>query len=121
MNQPRKHAVVTGGGSGVGEAIALKLADESNLVTILGRRKEPLKIVAKKHKNINWKVCDISKSEEVKNCYNRLISYSGDFHGASSYYTQNEEDFRLTQVFFFFGMNIPYELVPQIRCSRYGI
>ena len=56
MNQPRKHAVVTGGGSGVGEAIALKLADESNLVTILGRRKEPLKIVANKHKNINWKV-----------------------------------------------------------------
>ena len=62
-----------------------------------------------------------TKTLEVKNCYNRLIAYSGDFHGASSYYTQNEEDFRLTQVFFFFGMNIPYELVPQIRCSRYGI
>tara|TARA_B100001094_G_scaffold258353_1_gene258138 strand:- start:36 stop:725 length:690 start_codon:yes stop_codon:yes gene_type:complete len=62
-----------------------------------------------------------TKTLEVKNCYNRLISYSGDFHGASSYYTQNEEDFRLTQVFFFFGMNIPYESVPQIRCSRYGI
>ena len=55
MNLPRKHAVVTGGGTGVGEAIALKLADESDLVTILGRRKEPLKIVANKHKNINWK------------------------------------------------------------------
>ena len=62
-----------------------------------------------------------TKTVEVKNCYNRLILYGGEFHGASNYYTQNEEDFRLTQVFFFFGMNIPYELVPKVRCSKYGI
>ena len=80
MNLPRKHAVVTGGGTGVGEAIALKLADESNLVTILGRRKEPLKIVANKHKNINWKVCDISKSVEVENCYNEIRSAYGNIN-----------------------------------------
>ena len=80
MNLPRKHAVVTGGGSGVGEAIALKLADESNLVTILGRRKEPLKIVANKHKNINWKVCDISKSEEVESCYNDIRTAYGNIN-----------------------------------------
>ena len=80
MNQSRKHAVVTGGGSGVGEAIALKLADESNLVTILGRRKEPLKIVANKHKNINWKVCDISKSKEVESCYNDIRTAYGNIN-----------------------------------------
>ena len=80
MNLPRKHAVVTGGGSGVGEAIALKLADESNLVTILGRRKEPLKIVANKHKNINWKVCDISKSKEVESCYNDIRTAYGNIN-----------------------------------------
>jgi len=80
MNLPRKHAVVTGGGTGVGEAIALKLADESNLVTILGRRKEPLKIVANKHKNINWKVCDISKSKEVESCYNDIRSAYGNIN-----------------------------------------
>ena len=40
---------------------------------------------------------------EVKNFYNRLICYNGSqFHGASNYYMKNEEDFRLTQVFFFF-------------------
>jgi NAD(P)-dependent dehydrogenase (short-subunit alcohol dehydrogenase family) len=33
-----KHAVVTGGGSGVGAAIALKLAEHEVKVTILGRR-----------------------------------------------------------------------------------
>ena len=40
---------------------------------------------------------------EVKNSYNTLICYDGSqFHGASNYYMNNEEDFRLTQVFFFF-------------------
>ena len=40
---------------------------------------------------------------EVKNSYNRLLCYDGkQFHGASNYYMKNEEDFRLTQVFFFF-------------------
>ena len=54
MTLKNKHAVVTGGGSGVGEAIALKLAENSSLVTILGRRDKPLKKVSAKHKNINW-------------------------------------------------------------------
>tara|TARA_B100001996_G_C18492944_1_gene528361 strand:- start:64 stop:753 length:690 start_codon:yes stop_codon:yes gene_type:complete len=62
-----------------------------------------------------------TKTMEVKNVYNRMILYSGEFHGASNYYMQNEEDFRLTQVFFIFGMKIPYDLVPKIRCSKYGI
>jgi len=80
MSQYRKHAIVTGGGSGVGEAIALKLADESNLVTIIGRRENPLKNVSNKHKNINWKVCDVSKSQEVESCYNDIRSEYGNIN-----------------------------------------
>ncbi len=76
----KKHAVVSGGGSGVGEAIALKLADESNLVTILGRRQEPLKNVANKHKNISWRVCDVSNSDEVNNCYKDIRSAYGNIN-----------------------------------------
>ena len=80
MSQYRRHAIVTGGGSGVGEAIALKLADESNLVTIIGRRENPLKNVSNKHKNINWKVCDVSKSQEVESCYNDIRSEYGNIN-----------------------------------------
>ena len=77
MTLKNKHAVVTGGGSGVGEAIALKLAENSSLVTILGRRDKPLKQVSAKHKNINWRVCDVSNSEEVEGCYNDIRSEYG--------------------------------------------
>ncbi|WP_292189375.1 SDR family NAD(P)-dependent oxidoreductase, partial [Mesorhizobium sp.] len=41
-----KHALVTGGGSGVGRAIALALADAGIDVTICGRREAELAKVA---------------------------------------------------------------------------
>ena len=80
MTLKNKHAVVTGGGSGVGEAIALKLAENSSLVTILGRRDKPLKKVSAKHKNINWRVCNVSSSEEVESCYNDIRSEYGNIN-----------------------------------------
>ena len=59
---------------------------------------------------------------EVKNCYNRMIAYSGNqWHGQTNYYMPSDEDFRLTQVFFFYDMKLPIELIPQTRCNRYGI
>ncbi|QNA85292.1 SDR family oxidoreductase [Sphingomonas sp. So64.6b] len=40
------HAVVTGGGTGIGAAIARRLAAEGALLTLVGRRIEPLRAVA---------------------------------------------------------------------------
>jgi NAD(P)-dependent dehydrogenase (short-subunit alcohol dehydrogenase family) len=41
-----RHAVVTGGGTGIGAAIAMALAAEGAKLTLLGRRREPLEEVA---------------------------------------------------------------------------
>jgi NAD(P)-dependent dehydrogenase (short-subunit alcohol dehydrogenase family) len=55
-----RHALVTGGGSGVGRAIALALAEAGVEVTICGRRKAPLESVAGEGKRIHAIVADVS-------------------------------------------------------------
>tara|TARA_B100001250_G_scaffold350561_1_gene322318 strand:- start:283 stop:1068 length:786 start_codon:yes stop_codon:yes gene_type:complete len=63
-----------------------------------------------------------SLTTEVKNRYNRSIIYSGaEWHGQTSYYMPSDDDFRLTQVFFFFDLSLPPTLVPKLRCKSYGI
>ena len=49
MTLAGKHALVTGGGSGIGSAIALGLAQAGATVTICGRRLEPLESSAARH------------------------------------------------------------------------
>ena len=59
---------------------------------------------------------------EIKNKYNRMISYDGDqHHGMTTFWTDNDEDFRLTQVFFVKGMRCNPMKFPNVRCERHGI
>ena len=46
MSNLADHAIVTGGGSGIGAAIARTLAAAGTAVTLVGRRQEPLETVA---------------------------------------------------------------------------
>ncbi len=46
MRLAGRHAVVTGGGTGIGAAIARALAAEGATLTLMGRRLEPLEEVA---------------------------------------------------------------------------
>jgi NAD(P)-dependent dehydrogenase (short-subunit alcohol dehydrogenase family) len=74
-----KHALVTGGGSGVGAAIALTLAKEGAQVTICGRRSDALEEIAAKGKNIHPVVADVTDEDSVERLYSEARSIRGAF------------------------------------------
>ena len=71
MSISGKHALVTGGGSGIGATIALALAAAGAAVTICGRRKEPLEKTAAAHANISAIVADVTDQKSIAQVYNR--------------------------------------------------
>lgn len=73
-----RHALVSGGGTGVGAAIALQLAEAGMRVTITGRRAEPLDEVAARHYAISGVTCDVTDEQSVAT----LFVKAGGAHGA---------------------------------------
>lgn len=64
-----KRALVTGGGTGVGKAIACTLAAAGASVIVCGRRPEPLDEVAALSPNINAKVADVTDEDSIKSLF----------------------------------------------------
>jgi len=64
--------VVTGGGSGIGAEISYKFAKNGDLVYILGRNLNKLKVVAKKHQNIVPERVDITDPSSVEAARRRI-------------------------------------------------
>ncbi len=62
MKLENKVAIVTGGSSGIGKAIALRLANEGANVVIVGRHERDLEEVKKENSNISYIVGDITDS-----------------------------------------------------------
>jgi len=59
------HALVTGGGSGIGEAIALSLAGAGVAVTVCGRRRDELDRVAARSDLISAAVADVTDEASI--------------------------------------------------------
>ncbi len=66
MEHAGKHALVTGGGSGIGEDIAKALAAAGAEVTITGRRAEALETVAAGNPRIHPLVMDVADESSVR-------------------------------------------------------
>ncbi|MBN8614997.1 MAG: SDR family oxidoreductase [Deltaproteobacteria bacterium] len=60
-----KVALVTGGGSGIGAATALELAELGAQVVITGRRADALATIAKQHPRITTFVADVAKTADA--------------------------------------------------------
>lgn len=64
MRLDRQRALVTGGGSGMGAAIAVALAEAGAVVTIAGRSEGPLRRVADPHDGIDWTLGDTTDAAD---------------------------------------------------------
>ena len=71
------HALVTGGGSGIGRAIALALADAGHEVTICGRRQDALDGVA--HPRVHGIVADVTDPASIAALYDTAQAARGSF------------------------------------------
>ncbi|MCV0394574.1 MAG: SDR family oxidoreductase [Rhizobiaceae bacterium] len=75
----RTHALVTGGGTGIGAAIAIALADAGHQVTICGRRMEPLQALADSHPAVQAMAADITDEKSVADLYKKATAARGPF------------------------------------------
>lgn len=58
----KRHAIVTGGGSGIGLAIAAALSAAGARVTVLGRREAPLRATVEAGRADNFEVADVTEA-----------------------------------------------------------
>lgn len=72
-----KHALVTGGGSGIGAAIALTLAQAGARITICGRRMEMLENTAARDANIFAQTADVTDEQSVSQLYQKAQAARG--------------------------------------------
>ncbi len=66
--------LITGGGSGIGLALAETFLERGNEVIICGRRKALLKAVQTRIREINFRVCDISKARSRQALVDWMLS-----------------------------------------------
>jgi uncharacterized oxidoreductase len=57
--------LITGGGSGIGQALAVALHDAGNTVVITGRREAALKETIAAHKGMAYEVLDVTSAEAI--------------------------------------------------------
>lgn len=74
-----QHALVTGGGSGIGAAIAETLAQAGATVTICGRRREPLEAIAAQHAGIFAEPADVTDRDAMLRLYEQAETARGPF------------------------------------------
>ena len=72
-----KHILITGGGTGIGRAIAILFADNGANVNITGRRSNVLEEVAYSSSNISAFQMDVSNEKEVISVISKAVSKFG--------------------------------------------
>lgn len=72
-----RHALVTGGGTGIGAAIAMTLARAGAAVTICGRRQQALQAIVAGNSNIRAMIADVTDETSVVKLYQQAEATGG--------------------------------------------
>lgn len=70
-------ALITGGGTGIGRATAVRLADHGWHVMVTGRRETPLKEVTALRPTISYTVADITDADQAQQAVDHVITTYG--------------------------------------------
>lgn len=126
-----KKAVITGGGSGIGKAIAILFARQEAEVHIIELNDESAKNVTEEIKKAGGKVfshvCDVANQQEVIKRFdeigniNILINNAGIAHVGNAETTNEEEFDRIISVNVKGVYNCIYAALPQLRKSAGGV
>ena len=74
-----RHALITGAGTGIGEAISRQLHHEGHSVTLVGRRSEPLETLSKALGAQSFAVSgDVTDRGEIETAFNAATDQFGD-------------------------------------------
>jgi uncharacterized oxidoreductase len=74
MKLNKRTVLITGGGTGIGLAIAIALSKQGNKVIICGRREDKLKAAKILDPSIEYYVSDLRKSEEINKLYEWIVN-----------------------------------------------
>jgi len=77
IRQTSGHAVVTGGGTGIGKAVAERLSQQGFKLTLMGRHLDTLNPVAKTLPQAQAITCDVGKEDDVQNAFTQATKAFG--------------------------------------------
>lgn len=69
LNTDTRHALITGGGSGIGAAIAQRLSSEGMFVTVVGRRQQPLEALVSELPRAQWVCVDVTDPAAMRDAF----------------------------------------------------
>lgn len=119
--------VITGGGSGIGRALAVALAARGEQVLVVGRREQPLQETAQHANAISYLVADVSKEDGLRTLVDfiknkplkGLINNAGTLNPIAPIQTITPADWRNAfQTNVDAALFLPQRLLPQLEHGR---